>query len=249
MKRLILLTAIVPLLLTSCSRDPYADFTVSKDIAMVGEIVNFTNRSVDAIDYEWDFDDGNFSVNTHASHAWTSPGIYDVSLSAFGKNGDIDIAFWPVEIIQDYCDLEVYVEEYEEPYYYVTDISVRLYPTITDWENETNMIVEGFTGSNGKVLFLDVPIPYNKRVYVDVWGPNHDNYLLAEEDAGWIETDILVKNVRNYFTAVVDYYPDGKKSGVSRKDMKIQRKKEAEGKTKRLSIERENISRGAPQAR
>lgn len=250
MKRILFIIALLPILFSSCVKDPYADFNASTTVAEVGEIVYFTNRSLDAHDYEWNFDDGNISFNFNANHAWVDPGNYQVSLTAFGKDGRMDIALMDIDVIQYYCDLEITVEEYYEPYYLVPDISVRLYPTITDWENETNMIVEGFTGDNGKVLFLDVPIPYpHRRVYVDVWGPNHDNYQLAAEDAGFIETDVLEANVRNYFTALVDYYPDGKKSATTRKVLKAERKKEVEGKDARHPQDRENIEKGIQRTR
>ena len=250
MKRFLIILAILPLLFASCVKDPYADFNATKTTAEVGETVYFTNRSLDALDYEWNFDDGNISFNFNANHAWMDPGLYTVSLSSFGKKGRVDIALMDINVIQYYCDLEITVEEYYEPFYLVSDISVRLYPTINDWINETNMIVEGFTGTNGKVLFLDVPVPFpHKRLYVDVYGPNHDNYQLAEEDAGFIETDILTPDVRNYFTALVDYYPDGKKAGMTTKALKVERKKAVENKIKRNPADRKNVDKGIQIAR
>ena len=108
----------------------------------------------------------------------------------------------------------------------------------------TNMIKEVFTGSDGTATFLNVTIPYNRRLYVDVWGPFHDNYQLAAEDAGWIETDVLAPNSLNFFTAVVDFYPDGKKSAIDRKDLKALNKEEAIGKDARNPEERKNLDKG-----
>jgi hypothetical protein len=62
MKRLLIILAILPLLFTSCIREPYADFIANKRVVEVGETVYFTNRSIDARQYEWDFDDGYFPV-------------------------------------------------------------------------------------------------------------------------------------------------------------------------------------------
>jgi hypothetical protein len=40
----------------------------------------------------------------------------------------------------------------------------------------------------------------------------------------FIETGLLVENALNYFTALVDYYPEGKKSAMTSKELKVYRK-------------------------
>lgn len=224
MKRILIILAIVPVLFTSCTREPYADFIASKRVVKVGETVYFTNRSLDSHQYDWDFDDGYYSGNFNTSHAWEYEGFYTVTLKSYGKDGRYDLAAMTIEVLSPTCDLEITVEEFFEPFYLVDNARVRLYPTIQDWEDETNMIVQGYTNSSGKVRFIDVPIPLNGRVYVDVYGANHDNYQLAAEDAGFIETEILVENALNTFTALVDYYPEGKKSAMDTKELKVYRK-------------------------
>lgn len=228
MKKILYIAILIPLVLTSCTRDPYADFVADRRVVEVGEEVYFTNRSMDAIDYEWDFGDGYYSYNFNAAHSWTVPGFYTVTLTAFGKDGKLDRALMDIEVIQPLAELEITVEEYYEPYYLVPDVRVRLYPTLDDWDNESNLVVEGYTNSSGKVLFVDLPA--NRRYYVEVFGDYHDNIALGLQDDwyNWIETDVLKPGVRNYFTAVVDYYPDGKKSGKklridSRSNDKIER--------------------------
>ncbi|MGC9343326.1 MAG: PKD domain-containing protein [Bacteroidales bacterium] len=228
MKKILYIAILIPLVLTSCTRDPYADFVADRRVVEVGEEVYFTNRSMDAIDYEWDFGDGYYSYNFNAAHSWTVPGFYTVTLTAFGKDGKLDRALMDIEVIQPLAELEITVEEYYEPYYLVPDVRVRLYPTLDDWDNESNLVVEGYTNSSGKVLFVDLPA--NRRYYVEVFGDYHDNIALGLQDDwyNWIETDVLKPGVRNYFTAVADYYPDGKKSGKklridSRSSDKIER--------------------------
>lgn len=326
MKRLLIILAIIPLIFTSCTKDPYADFVASTTIVEIGEMVYFTNHSIEASYYEWNFDDGNFSFNLNSNHSWIEPGIYFVSLTAFNDEKS-DIAIMEIEVLEapdpvanfnvsktfvavgeeisftnfsldansflwdfgdgyfsavlnpshswrspgaytvalsaygeddktdialtyidvDYLlftNLEITVEEYPEPYYLVGDISVRLYPSVIDWEEEVNMIAEGFTNSEGVVVFSNVEIPFSRRLYVDVWGPYHDNYQLAAEDAGWIETDVLIPNNWNYFTAVVDYYPDGKKAALNRKDLKKMHKEEAIRMEPRIPAERETLNKG-----
>ena len=56
-----------------------------------------------------------------------------------------------------------------------------------------------------------------QRYYVDVWEADHDNYTLAAEEGGWIETPELHGLYDHTFIAYVDYYEAAKKS-TSRAD-------------------------------
>ncbi len=210
MKKLFYLLIAIALVFTSCTKDPYANFVADRKVVEVGEEVYFTNRSNDAVDYEWNFGDGYITYNFNAVHSWAAPGSYTVTLTAYGKNGDLDRATMVIDVIQPLADLRVIVEEYEEPFYLVEDARVRIYETLDDFDNEANWLVEGYTDDFGEVLFLDLQA--NRRYYVDVWGPYHGNYELSLEDVGWVETDHLTPDVVNEFIAVVDYYPEGKKS-------------------------------------
>ena len=97
------------------------------------------------------------------------------------------------------------------------------------------MVEEKFTDAAGVVTF-DHLAP--QRYYVDIWGPNHDNYKLAEEDVGFIETPVLVPGTVTYWTALVDYYPSGKKSLLDRFGTRQMRKTEAAAGTARIPMER-----------
>ncbi len=217
MNRLIFLLIVFPVFLSSCRKDPQASFLMDKSNAFVGETINFTNRSMDAHDITWDFGDGYTSSNFNVAHAYSEPGIYNVILTVYGKSGNRDVATGTVQILEEYATLEVEVVLYTDDNtgYVLPDASVRLYPSLDDWENETNMVVEGFTNNNGKVTFTDLIA--QRRYYVDVWEENHDNYQLASEDAGWIETQILEPGTLNSFVAYVDYYAPSKKSSGARK--------------------------------
>ncbi len=52
--------------------------------------VDFTNKSVDANKYEWDFGDGNTSTEESPTHTYTKEGEYIVVLTAFGDEGEED---------------------------------------------------------------------------------------------------------------------------------------------------------------
>jgi PKD repeat protein len=221
MKKIFILLVSLPILLMSCSKNPTSDFTASPSLVGIDETVYFTNRSFDAESFEWDFGDGSpITTRFSTSHSYIMDGDYNVTLKAY-INGRVDISSMTIRVIG--ASLEVTVEEYYDPIR-VENSRVRLYPTITDWENQTNLYAEGFTNSAGRVLFNHLAA---QRFYVDVYDQYHDNLQLAAEQGGvkWIETPNLVLETITYFTAFVDYYPPaaGKKSFISTAGIKIPR--------------------------
>jgi PKD repeat protein len=233
MKKLVLLTAIIPLLLISCSREPIADFTISDSVVGVGETVYFTNRSIDAEGFEWDFGDGYKSNTYNASHSFDTDGLYTVSLKV-NYNGHVDIATISVSVIG--ASLEVTVEEWFDPYI-VPNISIILYASIYDWENPKTapIVAEEYTNADGVAIFDHLAA---QRYYLDIWGPNHNNYALALDDVGFIETPVLIPGALTTFTAFVDYYPTVKKSVLSRFEAKAKSKLEATSGTHRSKADK-----------
>jgi len=209
MKRLLLLLPAL-LFIVACEHEPYADFVVSSHRVEVFETVYFTNTSSYNAEYfEWDFGDGTMSDAINASHYYEEAGAYTVMLTAYNGSHVVSRAYADIEVLT--TALNVVVEEYSD-HYRVPDASVILYPTLDDWDFETNAVVEGYTDANGVVRFENLnPVIY----FVDVWHPNHNNYQLAGEDVGWIITDPLLRNGENEFIAYVDYI-----GTISRKDGK-----------------------------
>ena len=199
MKKFLLIAAIIPLIFSGCEKEPYADFYASQTVVEIEEIVYFTNLSRDADYYEWDFGDGTISTRTNPSHHYGVEGIYTVSLTAFRDERMYDRAYITLEVLMPTM-LEVTVLEYYDEFA-VSNASVILYPSLYDWQNETNALVEGFTDDNGVVTFTGLdPVSY----WIDVWHTNYNNYKLAGEDEYWIKTLPLEANRLNTFIAYVD---------------------------------------------
>ena len=218
MKRLLYILLAVPLIF-SCDRDPYADFFASREVVEVGDIIYFTNNSMDADAFEWDFGDGTYSNRLDVEHIYTADGTYRVTLTAFSGNNKADRAHMTVEVLYP-TSLEVTVLEYYDEYP-IIDASVILYDNLDDWYDEYQPLVEGFTNQFGRITFSGL---HPKYYYVDVWEDYHNNWTLADEDVGFIETDRLFANEMNYFIAYVDYDPPPLKSegeGRPEKNMKI----------------------------
>jgi len=212
MKKFLPLLAATLLVLTSCERMPFADFYASAYTVDVYENVYFTNNSSYEADYfEWDFGDGTVSNAYNVMHRYEYAGIYPVTLTVYNGSDFYDTKTIYIEVLT--TSLHVIVEEYYT-HERIQDASIILYPTINDWNNMTNPIVEGFSDANGVARFENLdPVNY----FLDVWHQNYNNYQLATEDVAWIMTDKLVKNAVNEFVAYVDYVgsanrKDGKKT-------------------------------------
>ncbi len=102
------------LLFSSCAKEPVAFFS-APGLVGVDEPVPFTNYSVDAKFYLWDFGDGDTSTDENPTHAYTLPGTYTVTLTAISGNGkkkditsqsiDVDMAqtFVGTYLVQQNC--------------------------------------------------------------------------------------------------------------------------------------------------
>jgi PKD repeat protein len=93
MKKIILSTfLLMAIIVVSCEDDeatveaPTARFNYTVD-ADNGLLVNFTNASLNADTYSWDFGDGESTTETSPSHTYAADGTYDVTLTATNSGG------------------------------------------------------------------------------------------------------------------------------------------------------------------
>lgn len=64
------------------------DFETDGSIELVGTEIQFSDRSSGPVGWwEWDFGDGNRSIEQHPTHVYTEPGFYDVSLTIKDHTG------------------------------------------------------------------------------------------------------------------------------------------------------------------
>jgi len=212
MKRLTYLFLSLTLILFSCHKTPNpptASFSVDISDPEVGQTVYFNNNSQNGVKYEWDFGDGSGSSEMNPAHVFTATGGYDVSLTVTSKNGVSDKSSLTINVMVPTL-LMIEVQEYFSGAV-VSDASIILYPTLTDWTNQTNKVMEAFTDIDGIAVFSNLdPFVY----YVDVWEATHDNYQLANEDVGFIRTPEVLTNKITSFIAYVDIV--NHPSGVSR---------------------------------
>lgn len=89
MKKILVIQFItIVFIFSSCQKQPKADFTVSKNHAYVGEIINFYNSSSDATSFTWDFGDGVTIESENAEHFYSKEGSFQVELTAYSEKGN-----------------------------------------------------------------------------------------------------------------------------------------------------------------
>ena len=227
MKKIFYFALILPMILLSCTKDPEADFFIEIDKAKIGQEIFFHNTSQNAESYEWDFGDGYMSTDKHPVYKYSLTGTYDVTLTAFSKKGEQDRAIMTINVVEPSLLVVEVIEYWDE--YPVEDASVILYKSLIDWDNQENMIIEGFTDEDGIVVFSDLdPLVH----YVDVWEENHDNYLLKEEDVSFITTQQIIPDKIQWFVAWVDYVEHTKGANRGEREMVIKKlERKVEGKT------------------
>ncbi len=82
---------------------PNADFIVSSDSLPISDpTVQFTNQSIDAFTYVWDFGDGTSSTSTNPVHVYPSePADYVVTLYAYNELGCYDSMILTITVWED----------------------------------------------------------------------------------------------------------------------------------------------------
>lgn len=68
--------------LASCGKPPEADFTWSPQEPASGQKVQFTNLSINAKSYSWNFGDMSIGSKENPTHVYEKPGNYIVDLTA-----------------------------------------------------------------------------------------------------------------------------------------------------------------------
>ncbi len=211
MKQITYIFLSLTLILFSCHKSPESLFSVDNTQPEVGQTVFFNNNSHNGDRFDWDFGDGYISTDRNPTHEFTATGSYEVTLTV-SSGGSTDKSSLTIDVLVPTL-LEVEVREWTEtgdgPV--VPDASIILYPTLTDWDNQTNSVNEAFTDADGIAVFSNLdPFVY----YVDVFETTHDNYQLASEDVGFIRTPEVLPNKITGFVAYVDVVNHA--AGISR---------------------------------
>jgi PKD repeat protein len=190
------------LFLTQCKRLPVADFSVAPTInPEAGDSIFFTNLSIDAITYEWDFGDGYTSNEENPYNTYIEASTYDVMLTAFNEDGEHSITK-QVQIFEPTV-LGLYVY-YDDEVTVMTGADVFVYDNEYDYENFNDAQYYDDTDADGLALFLNLEA---QIYYIDVFK--------ADEGGIWYAggpTAALTQNEINSYWIACQFFADGKKS-------------------------------------
>ncbi|AEH61175.1 PKD domain containing protein [Methanosalsum zhilinae DSM 4017] len=67
---------------------PVADFTANPTSGVAPLEVTFTDNSENAVEYHWDFGDGNTSAEVNPTHTYLTPDVYTVTLTVSNEVGE-----------------------------------------------------------------------------------------------------------------------------------------------------------------
>ncbi len=81
---------------------PTADFTTTSTTFFNDLPITFMNTSLNAVDYEWDFGDGNTDDFPHPSNTYDEPGLYYITLIAIDEKGCRDTIVKPINIEEEW---------------------------------------------------------------------------------------------------------------------------------------------------
>lgn len=85
-----LISAAFITLISSCGSQPTADFKWSPQAPKAGENVTFTNTSLDAKSYSWNFGDMSIGSEANPVHIYKNKGSYIIDLSVHnGLKSDV----------------------------------------------------------------------------------------------------------------------------------------------------------------
>lgn len=80
-------------------------FSFDKSLVYLNEILNFTYTGTGAASYEWDFGDGTQSIEQNPSHAYTTEGTYEVTLTVTDANGTTDFTTNTIQVLSTLTSL------------------------------------------------------------------------------------------------------------------------------------------------
>ncbi|HWQ66630.1 MAG TPA: S8 family serine peptidase, partial [Methanospirillum sp.] len=71
----------------SLGQHPVANFTANNTVVTVGEVISFSDHSINASGWDWKFGDTHHSTLQHPSHAYNLAGLYSVNLTVTNPYG------------------------------------------------------------------------------------------------------------------------------------------------------------------
>jgi hypothetical protein len=175
MKKLILLSGIITLSITSCKKknEPKADFLMSKSECYVGDVITITNNSLNAESYLWEADFTQISTTKDLTYTAENDGyekdVY-IGLTIESKKGIIDYTskilkvknknqafkgYYKSDYTNDCITIDMYLDasEYDNKITFdYEDISLTATPSSI---TEATISTKSHTYSDGSIIYIN----------------------------------------------------------------------------------------------
>lgn len=186
----ILLATLVVCLIFACERLPNPKFSyLPRENTEAGDSIWFTNLSRASDQFSWDFGDGNSSLEDDPIHIFTTPGVYEVILTA--RNDEGEESFSELIPVNDPTVLGFIVSD-SSGALRLKDAEIWIYGDTEEMENRLNPHFHGITDNLGTIYFKNA----EPRVY-------HVQVIHQNERGRWAYrgfTSALHQNKVNRFT-------------------------------------------------
>lgn len=188
-------------MLFSCKNLPEPAFSmIPGDNPESGELIQFSNESVDASSFEWEFGDGGTSLLENPEYIYQESGTFQVGLTAFNEDGEKQII--QAVTINDPTILGFQIFD-STGITLLSDAEVRIYDNEDDLLNLRDPLFMALSGENGEVRFENLePMIY---YFLAIKAAQGGYWLFA------YNTPVLEKNEENYFRFNCLWFPDAKK--------------------------------------
>jgi len=160
---------------------PVASFTVNTTEGDVPLMALFTNNSVNSTSYLWDFGDGAISTDTNPYHYYNEPGVYSVSLTAFGGDCPENVVLYTDYITVN--DTITYTENISN------GTSVSVYPN--PFKDNLNILLDGYEGKKISIVLTDILGKVSEYSVI----PENNEFDLPLEINGLGESGIIMLQV------------------------------------------------------
>ena len=167
-------------MLSSCVQEPDAIFSVTSEEFETDEVIEFTNESMNAEAYVWDFGDGTTTNQINPTHSYKYTGDYTISLSAVSKDMESNTTK-TITIVPGFTPTIYEGESVDDIYIYDTWSYIRG--------------VCGVDTTYSLSVIDDVEPVYMHSVYYEERGLefiflSYDSILVEEDNMYWVYVDV-----------------------------------------------------------
>lgn len=194
-------------------RKGYAPIEASFTATTSELTATFTNTSLNATSFMWDFGDGSTSTEENPTHTYAAPGTYTVTLTAsgFGEEDsfatDVTVSTTPLLLPLDFETLEpAWITFGGNTFSYIDNPD----PSGNNSSARVMEVVHGNEPWAGQFVDLDAPLDFSQttEMSLDVWAPSTGQVRLKLENVNdntdFIEVDANIPIANDWVTLTFD---------------------------------------------